>query len=675
MGRARAPRAERRDDPLGAAAPHGRGHQREDAGEHAAHPRGGRIRRPHRLSRGSPARRVCAYGAWRRPSWRTCSRSWAGSPTTPTGSSPADPSEPRCPEVANYAGSVPSTSAALTHAADLAEFVAASPSSFHAASVVARRLQQAGFTPLDETSPWSVTPGAKQLVVRDGAVIAWVVPDTADADTAFRIFGAHSDSPAFKLKPKPTTGRAGWLQAAVEVYGGPLLNSWLDRELRLAGRLALDDGTEVLAATGALLRLPQLAIHLDREANDHLTLDKQIRHSRCGDSATRHTPTSSPKSPRLRTSPRPRMRGYDVVVADAARGAIFGKDRRVLRFGSPGRSGIGARGVVALEVAERTPGAHDRRARRVRPRGIGSASVRARLGPSSRRARAPLLGTWRGPRSALRAASLRRGACLERRRPLGAPQLRREARSRGAAGARLGADPEDQREPALCDGCDRRGLVANLVRRAERSRPGVRVEQRVPCGSTIGPITATRLGIRTVDVGIPILSMHSARELAGSADLDRPATAPPLLRRLTRRSPPGRVETSSGVRLRSLAEQPARAESKRGAARFDSLRSLNDRGGGGGRCGRCGRFDSLRSLNDRGCRAVWTPLRSLNDRVGCAIPVVERGPQGRVETSLGAWFWSLSDARRAESKRGGPFRLASLAQRPGAGWAVWTGSL
>ena len=192
---------------------------------------------------------------------------------------------------------MPSTSAALTHAADLAEFVAASPSSFHAASVVARRLQQAGFTPLDETSPWSVTPGAKQLVVRDGAVIAWVVPDTADADTAFRIFGAHSDSPAFKLKPNPTTGRAGWLQAAVEVYGGPLLNSWLDRELRLAGRLALDDGTEVLAATGALLRLPQLAIHLDRTANDHLTLDKQ-RHTQpvygvvgAGDSTERDTVT------------------------------------------------------------------------------------------------------------------------------------------------------------------------------------------------------------------------------------------------------------------------------------------------------------------------------------------------------------------------------------------------
>ena len=103
--------------------------------------------------------------------------------------------------------SAPVTAAALAHADDLADFVAASPSSFHAAAEVARRLTAAGFTSLDETAPWSVEPGARQLVVRDGAVVAWVVPGGATADTPFHIFGAHSDSPGFKLKPQPTTGR------------------------------------------------------------------------------------------------------------------------------------------------------------------------------------------------------------------------------------------------------------------------------------------------------------------------------------------------------------------------------------------------------------------------------------------------------------------------------------
>src|SRR5690606_5868611 len=145
------------------------------------------------------------------------------------------------------------------------------------AEEVARRLEASGFTRLDELAPWPAQPGGRFVVVRDGAAIAWVVPAEATATTGAHILGAHTDSPGFKLKPKPTTGSHGWLQAGVEIYGGPLLSSWLDRELRLAGRLVLADGRTVLADTGALLRLPQLAVHLDREANSGLALDKQFQ--------------------------------------------------------------------------------------------------------------------------------------------------------------------------------------------------------------------------------------------------------------------------------------------------------------------------------------------------------------------------------------------------------------
>ena len=142
-----------------------------------------------------------------------------------------------------------------------------SPSSFHAVHEAARRLDAAGFTALDELQPWEAGAGSF-YVIRDGALIAWVTPEGATPTTAFNILGAHTDSPSFKLKPKPTTGKFGWLQAGVEVYGGPLLNSWLDRELRLAGRLVMLDGTQHLTATGPLLRFP---LHAARRASAERT--------------------------------------------------------------------------------------------------------------------------------------------------------------------------------------------------------------------------------------------------------------------------------------------------------------------------------------------------------------------------------------------------------------------
>lgn len=146
-------------------------------------------------------------------------------------------------------------SPAPAHISDLGAYVSASPSSFHAVFEAGRRLAAAGFRRLEEQDAWEGGAG-DYFVLRDGALIAWTVPTTAGPTTGFHILGAHTDSPSFKLKPKPTTGKYGWPQAGVEVYGGPLLNSWLDRELALAGRLTLHDGTEHLVATGPAGALP-----------------------------------------------------------------------------------------------------------------------------------------------------------------------------------------------------------------------------------------------------------------------------------------------------------------------------------------------------------------------------------------------------------------------------------
>jgi aspartyl aminopeptidase len=413
---------------------------------------------------------------------------------------------------------VPITPDALAHADDLAAFVSASPSSYHAAAEVARRLTDAGFAGLDETASWRVAPGARQFVVRDGAVIAWIVPSGATAETPFHIFGAHSDSPAFKLKPQPSTGRAGWLQAGVEIYGGPLLNSWLDRELRLAGRLVLDDGTTVLSATGPLLRLPQLAIHLDREVNDHLTLHKQA-HTQpvwgLGESGSSDLLGELAAAADVDAS---RIRGYDVVTADAARGAVFGKDDAFFASGRLDDLASVHAGLVAFESLE-TDASRIAVLAVFDHEEVGSATRSGASGPFLADV-VERVQTGLGADREQQYRALAASWCVssdvghsvhpnypEKHDPVVQPVLGSGPILKINANQRYATDGSGA--AAWHDWCAAAGV---------RSQEFVS-NNAVPCGSTIGPLTATRLGIRTVDVGIPILSMHSARELAGTNDL------------------------------------------------------------------------------------------------------------------------------------------------------------
>lgn len=404
---------------------------------------------------------------------------------------------------------------AETHVAELARLVEAAPSSFHAAAEVARRCEAAGFTQVHETEAWPDSPG-RYVVVRDGAVIAWVVPESVGPLTPFTILGAHTDSPGFKLKPRPTTGRDGWLQAGVEIYGGPLLNSWLDRELELAGRVVTRDGTEHLVRTGPMLRIPQLAIHLDRQVNDGLKLDKQ-RHTQpvwgLGDLsdadvlATLVEGICAPED----------VAGYDVVVADTQQPRTFGAGGALFASGRLDNLLSVHAGLSALLDVQDDA---DRIA-------VLAAFDHEEIGSDTRSgAGGPFLEDVLG-----RVQRTLGADAIERRRALAASLVvssdvghsvhpnygeRHDAANRPLAGG----------GPILKINANQRYVtdaVGAALWNAACERAGVPVQEFVsdntmPCGSTIGPITATRLGIRTVDVGVPILSMHSARELCAVAD-------------------------------------------------------------------------------------------------------------------------------------------------------------
>ena len=449
------------------------------------------------------------------------------------------------------AGSTSAVHAAL--AADLSALVMESPSSFHAAYAVRERLVDAGFAELDEDEAWALEPGGRYVVVRDGAVLAFAVPGSgSDSATAsgtalpFHVVGAHTDSPGFKLKPQPDVTAAGALQTGVEIYGGPLLNSWLDRELCFAGRLVLTDGTAVLAQTGPIARIPQLAIHLDRKANEGLTLDRQ-RHTQPviglealvgtgagptaggpGDDtggAGHADPADAAGSLVLGLLAASAgvdvadVAGYDVHTFPVQEPAVFGAHSEFLaspRLDNLASVWAGTSALAQVDPADLTGiavlAAFDHEE-------VGSETRSGASGPFLADVLERITAGLGGDRTAhLRALS--GSVCVSSdaghavhpnyqghhdpvNRPIlgGGPLLKINAQQRYATDA-VGAAVWAR---ACRDaGVDSQEFVSNNT---------------IPCGSTIGPLTATRLGMTTVDVGPALWSMHSAREMCALSDL------------------------------------------------------------------------------------------------------------------------------------------------------------
>ncbi|ALV46754.1 aminopeptidase [Arthrobacter alpinus] len=406
------------------------------------------------------------------------------------------------------------------HILDLRDFIEASPSSFHAAHAAGERLAAAGFTQLAEDAHWPVH--GKFFMIRDGAIIAWVVPKQVTATTAFNILGSHTDSPSFKLKPKPTTGRFGWLQAGVEVYGGPLINSWLDRELQFAGRLVDLDGTETLVATGPLLRFPQLAIHLDRSTNDGLKLDKQQHMNPIwGQGNPADEDLLGLLAERAGVDAQT-IGGFDIVVADTAPGQVFGAKNEFFAAGRMDNLTSVHAGLVALIAAADAVTAGGDQAIPVLAafdhEEIGSGSRSGACGPILEDV-LTRVSDGLGASVSERRRAFANSVCIsadaghavhpnysERHDPANLPVLN------GGPLLKINAN-----QRYATDGVGA-ALWAKLCATAGAPYQEFVSNNNVPCGSTIGPLTATRLGIRTLDVGTPLLSMHSARELCGVND-------------------------------------------------------------------------------------------------------------------------------------------------------------
>lgn len=393
--------------------------------------------------------------------------------------------------------------------AELRRYLDASPSPWHAVHTTTTMLDGAGYTRLDETEPWVERPEAA-YVVRGGAVVAFRGPNDP---SRVRVVGAHTDSPCLRVRPHPDVGRPGWNQLGVEVYGGVLANSWLDRDLGVAGVVRLaGGGSAIVDVPEPVARVPQLAIHLDpgiRERGLLLDLQQHL-------TPVWGTGVAQPFTDWLaEKATADDIVGWDLCLYDVQPAAVLGADASMLASGRLDNLVSCWAATLALLGATETPHATMSMISLFDHEEVGSASTTGAAGPFLEAVLERVVGGDRSRFHQVMAAS----SCVsadnahaihpnypERHEANHAPLLNRGPVVKVNANQRYATSAATA--SAFRAACDSAGVPWQTF----SSR------NNMPCGSTIGPLTATRLGIPTVDVGVPQLSMHSAREVCGTFD-------------------------------------------------------------------------------------------------------------------------------------------------------------
>ena len=420
---------------------------------------------------------------------------------------------------------MPQTADARQTAQDLIAFIDASPSPWHAVASVEQRLLTQGFTRLDEGDRWTLAAGRRHYVLRGGAsLIAFVLGSGSLAETGYRIVGAHTDSPGLRLKPRAALAGDGLQRLGVEVYGGPILATFADRDLSLAGRVVMRTAAgpqaRLLRFDQPLLRLPNLAIHMNREVNEQgLKFNKQtelpliLGQSGDGDEADAG----------LRKLLAGAVQGdaadllsWELVAYDVQGGCLWGANQEFIASRQLDNLASCHAAIAAL-TATGDPAAtcitalfdHEEVGSESAAGAGGSfvGDVIARLGlqagldgEDSRRALA---------RSYFISADMAHAyqpnfpAAYEPDHKVqvnGGPVIKTNANQRYATQAETAA--------RFMGFCETAGVPFQQY--SHRSDLG--------CGSTIGPIVAARLGLASVDVGSPMWAMHSVRESAGALD-------------------------------------------------------------------------------------------------------------------------------------------------------------
>ena len=400
----------------------------------------------------------------------------------------------------------------------LLKFIQASPTPYHATKQVAARLDAAGFQALHETDAWAIPAGRYYVKRNDSSIIAfnWD-PDTLN-QSGLKMVGAHTDSPCLKVKPNPVTLEKDYQQLGVEVYGGVLMNPWFDRDLSLAGKVTyrLQNGqlrNGLINFEHAIAVIPSLAIHLDRDANTQRSINAQT------DLPPIISQTTEPfeallKNEVLRTFPQSQIEAilaFDLCFYDVNPPALIGLNQAFIasaRLDNLLSCFIALEALVESDLASNTLIAlndHEE---------VGSSSIAGADGSFLVDVLARLTANSEDKtrilaRSLLISTDNAHGVhpnFSNKHDPLHSPQLNQGPVIKVNANQRYATNTDTHGYfRALCDAQDIPHQV--FVTRSDMG-----------CGSTIGPITASKLGVKTLDIGLPTFGMHSIRELAGAKD-------------------------------------------------------------------------------------------------------------------------------------------------------------
>jgi aspartyl aminopeptidase len=406
---------------------------------------------------------------------------------------------------------------------DLLDFIQASPTPFHAVSTMRENFLAQGYAELEESDAWTLQPGGKYLVTRnDSSLIAFNLGKEAPEQAGMRMVGAHTDSPCLHIKPAPELCNKGYFQLGVEVYGGALLNPWFDRDLSIAGRVSYQDSQQKLRNTlldfkRPVAIIPSLAIHLDREVNDSRSINAQkdlppvlmqCDKNNTPDFRQLLLKELKQQTPDLDVAA---VLDYELCLYDCQPPTLIGMEQDFIaaaRLDNLLSCFVGMQSMLDTETLQNTLlvcSDHEE---------VGSASACGADGPFLASVLNRICGSYEALSRCIDHSWLisvdnahgihpnyadkhdnNHGPILNQ-----GPVIKINANQRYATNSETSA--------MFRYLCEQTGVpVQSFVVRSDMA-----------CGSTIGPITASAIGVKTLDIGIPTFAMHSIRELAGARD-------------------------------------------------------------------------------------------------------------------------------------------------------------